>query len=86
MAEIRVEMSAGARKRRTALGAVMIVAGAATLGWLVYIGNSTSPAAERALIAVGLAGGALISAVAQAVLLIGAWLIWTTRRRRRTPG
>ena len=73
--------SMDARTRRATLGAAMIVAGVLTLAWLVYIGNSTSPAAERALIAVGLAGGALISAAAQAAILIGAWMIWTTRRR-----
>ena len=71
------------RTGRAALGAAMVVAGVMTLAWLVYIGNSTSPAAERALIAVGLAGGALISAMAQAAILIGAWMFWTTRRGRR---
>lgn len=83
MAEVRTGLSTGARKRRAAVGALMIVAGVATLVWLVYIGNSTSRAAERALIAVGLAGGALISATAQAAILIGAWMFWTARRRDR---
>ena len=81
MVETRPELSAAARTRRAALGVAMVVAGFATLAWLVYIANSTSPGAERTLMVVGLAGGSLISATAQAALLIGAWLIWTTRRR-----
>ena len=71
----------GRSARNAILGALLLVAGLATLVWLVYIGNSTSLAAERALTGVGLAGGALMSAVAQALVFIGGWMLWRARRR-----
>jgi hypothetical protein len=69
--------------RRTLTGAVMVLVGALTLGALVYIGNSQSPAAAHLMISIGLAGSALLSATAQALIFGGAWMIWRGARRRR---
>jgi len=65
-----------------ALGVLMIVAGGSVLAWLVYIGNSAAPDAERAMFRVGLAGAAMISAVAQLLIFVGGWTAWRARRRR----
>lgn len=65
-------------------GATMVVVGVLALAWLVYIGNSSAPAAERAMIRVGLAGAAMLSAVAQGLVLAGGWLLWRAGRRVRS--
>ena len=67
---------------RVVLGLAFVIVGAAALGGLVYIGNSRAPAAEHALISIGLAGSVLISAIAQGLVIIGLWLLWRTMRRR----
>jgi hypothetical protein len=69
--------------RRRLTGAVMVLVGAVMLGALVYIGNSQNPTAARLMISIGLAGSALLSAMAQGLIFGGAWMIWRGRRRQR---
>ena len=66
---------------RAVLGLALVLSGGAGLAALLYIGNSRTPAAERALIGLGLAGSVLASAVAQALVVVGLWLLWRAARR-----
>jgi hypothetical protein len=59
----------------------MVVAGVLILCWLVYIGNSTSTLAERALTGLGLAGAALVSVVGQTLVFVGCAMLWRGRGR-----
>jgi hypothetical protein len=68
--------------RQAVVGAVLFLAGALTIALLIYISNSQSPTAERAMMGLGLAGTALVSATAQALVFWGAWKIWRATRRR----
>ena len=61
---------------RCVVGAMMVIAGAAAIGALVWIGNSHDRLAQRLMFDLGLAGTGLISAGAQVLILIGAWLMW----------
>jgi hypothetical protein len=78
---------AGSREVRTAplrqgvLGLVFVVVGAAVLAGLVFISNSRAPAAEHAMISLGLAGSVLVSALAQGLVIVGIWLLWRATRR-----
>jgi hypothetical protein len=66
------------------LGLVLVLVGAVTLGGLFVMSNSRAPALENAMISLGLAGSVLISATAQALLVVGLWLLWRIGRRRRS--
>ena len=66
------------------VGVIFVVIGAAGLAALIYVSNSRSPEAERAMLSIGLAGSVLASAIAQSLVVIGSWLIWRAARRR--PG
>ena len=66
---------------RSALwGAALMVAGALLLGFLVFISNSQG--SERLMMSLGLAGSAMLSATGQFLLLVGAWMVWKSGRRR----
>lgn len=66
-----------------AIGGVgLALAGAAGMAALFYITNSRDPLAQRAGFQLGLAGVALLSAVAQAMLFAGAWLMGRAAHRR----
>ena len=69
--------------RAAVTGVILVLAGSLALLALVYIGNSRSSLAERALIDVGLAGSVLISALAQVAVLFGVWLLWRAVHRPR---
>lgn len=69
---------------RAVTGLLLVLVGGAALGALVYISNSRSPSAERAMIGLGLAGSVLVSGIAQAMVIIGLWMVWRATRRR--PG
>lgn len=69
--------------RRMALGAAFILIGVLGLATLIFISNSHLPAAERAMLDLGLAGSALLSAFAQALVFLGGWMIWSARRSRK---
>jgi hypothetical protein len=80
-------MDAGSEARKAPLGwalvgAVMVVVGAAAFAAVVYIGNSRSHSAEHAMISLGLAGSVLVSAIAQGMVIVGAWMVWRATRRR----
>ena len=64
-------------------GGVLVVAGAAALAWLFYISNSRAPAAEHAMISLGLAGSVLVSALGQGMVIVGVWMLWRVARRPR---
>lgn len=69
--------------RAALAGVILVLAGSLALLALVYIGNSSSSLAERALIDVGLAGSVLISALAQVAVIVGVWLLWRAVHRPR---
>lgn len=80
------EAGSNARKAplaRALAGIVLIVVGAAALAGLVYISNSRDASAEHAMISLGLAGSVLVSAIAQGMVIIGLWMVWSARARRR---
>lgn len=64
------------------VGVLLTAAGAAALAGLFYIGDSRAPSAEHAMISLGLAGAVLASALAQALVIVGLWMVWRSRRRR----
>ena len=76
------EAAGAALLARTAAGLVFVLCGGLALGWLFYIGDSRTPAAEHAVINLGLAGSVMLSAVAQSLIVIGLWLLWRAARRR----
>jgi hypothetical protein len=78
------EVSRQSRIAPTLVGLVLTLVGAVALGVLFYISNSRDPAAERAMIGLGLAGSVLVSAVAQAMVVVGLWMLWRVTRRK--PG
>lgn len=57
-------------------GAMMVIAGSAAICGLVWIGDSHDRLAQRLMFDLGLAVTGLISAGAQVIILIGAWLMW----------
>jgi hypothetical protein len=65
--------------KRAVLGGLLMAAGALTLAFLVFISNSAG--AERLMMSLGLAGSAMLSATAQGMIFVGAWLVWKARRR-----
>lgn len=62
-------------------GAILMVLGAAGLIALQIAVSSDTAPFGRLQIALGLAGAPLLSALAQGLLLVGAWLIWSAFRR-----
>jgi hypothetical protein len=68
---------------RAVLGAICVLVGTAALAGLIYIGNGRTEGAERALISLGLAGSVLVSAIAQTLVVVGLWLLWSAARGRR---
>lgn len=71
--------------RRALTGAALVLIGVVLLATLIFLSNSRAPAAEHAMFRLGLAGSALLSAAAQAMILLGGWKLWLAARRRR-PG
>lgn len=69
--------------RHVLTGALLFLAGALTIAVLIYINNSQNPAAVKAMMDLGLAGTALVSATAQLFVFLGGWMIWRATRRRR---
>jgi len=68
---------------RSALaGLVLMLVGALTLGALVYISNSRSEGAAHLMISLGLAGSAMLSAIAQGLVFLGGWMLWKATRRQ----
>lgn len=55
---------------------MMVIAGSAAICGLVWIGDSHDRLAQRLMFDLGLAVTGLISAGAQVIILIGAWLMW----------
>lgn len=69
--------------RRVLAGALLFLAGALIIAMLIFISNSQDAAAVQAMMDLGLAGTALISATAQLLIFWGGWMIWRATRRRR---
>jgi hypothetical protein len=69
---------------RAIVGLVLVLVGGGALGALIYVSNSRDPDAEHALIALGLAGSVLVSAVAQAMVVVGLYLLWRTMRPKQS--
>jgi ABC-type nickel/cobalt efflux system permease component RcnA len=61
-----------------------VLLGVGVLATLIFISNSREPAAEHAMFRLGLAGSALLSAMAQAMIFLGGWMLWRAARRSRT--
>lgn len=68
---------------RALLGLILTLIGAAGLVSLQVIVSATGTHFARLQLALGLAGAPLLSALAQILILWGAWLIWSARPRRR---
>jgi hypothetical protein len=72
------------RRRRRLVGALAGLAlafvGAAALVLLVVITNCSTTACEHWTIRLGLSGTAILSALGQAALVIGGWLVWRSTR------
>jgi hypothetical protein len=68
------------RAGRAAAGAVLAVIGSAGLTGLVWMTNDTGPVAERLMFRLGLGVTGLLAALAQAMVLYGVWLLWTSGR------
>jgi hypothetical protein len=68
--------------RRALTGAALMLVGALTIGFMVFISNSQSEGAERLMMGLGLAGSALLSATAQGLIFWGGWMFWQAMRRR----
>ena len=66
---------------RTALGLILTILGIGGLAALFVILDLDVPGLEAAPFRLGLALTALLSGAAQVSLLIGLWLLWTSRRR-----
>ena len=69
--------------RRVLTGAALFLVGALTIAALIFISNSQDPAAVKAMMDLGLAGSALVSATAQLLIFLGGWMVWRATRRRR---
>jgi len=76
---------AGAPNRRPGLvvfGAVSLIAGLVGAAALAVTLYSDAPEAQHRALQLGLAGGLLASAVAQILILVGGWALWSGLRRR----
>jgi len=69
--------------RHVLAGALLFLAGALIIAVLIFISNSQDPAAVQAMMDLGLAGSALVSATAQLMIFLGGWMVWRATRRRR---
>ena len=66
---------------RAAAGAALALFGAIAITAQVALLNCGSAACNTAIIKIGLALGAIVSAASQLALVIGLWLLWTSRSR-----
>jgi hypothetical protein len=66
--------------RRAVGGVVLMAIGAVTLGFLVFVSNSQG--SESLMMSLGLAGSAMLSATAQFLIFLGAWMVWKAAHRR----
>lgn len=66
---------------RAAAGAALALAGALAIAAQVALLNCGTAACNTAIIEIGLALGAVISAASQLALVAGLWLLWTARSR-----
>jgi hypothetical protein len=57
-------------------GLLLAAAGVTVLSLLVVVSNCTSDACGDWLIRLGLPGAAIVSALAQAAVAFGGWLLW----------
>jgi high-affinity Fe2+/Pb2+ permease len=68
--------------RRALVGVALVLVGGLTLGFLVFVSNSQSSGAEHLMMSLGLAGSALLSAIAQGLVFLGGWMLWKSAHRR----
>ena len=66
---------------RALLGVALMATGLLALGFLVFVSNSQG--AEHLMMSLGLAGSAMLSATAQGLIFVGAWMVWKARRGAR---
>lgn len=71
------------RLRRGLVGAVLAVAGLATVVGVFWVAFSEVPSLAAIGLRLGIAFSTLISALGQAAVLIGLWLVWSAARPRR---
>lgn len=67
---------------RAAAGAAMVLVGSLGLVGLVFISNDSSPLSEHLLFGLGLPGMALVSALAQVMVLAGLAILWAVVHRK----
>lgn len=78
-------MAAQLNRGRALAGITMVIAGVGVLVMLVIVNNCLSAVCQRALFSIGLAGAAALSAIAQVMAGVGAWLFWTALRHEKKP-
>ena len=66
---------------RAAAGALLAVIGLAGLVAQIAVFNCGSQACDRAMMTIGLAMGAALAALCQLAIIIGLWLLASSRRR-----
>ena len=69
------------RPARALAGLVMVLAGSLILLGLVVVGNCSTELCQKVMFGLGLAQTALISAIAQGLVLGGLGMLWTAVRR-----
>lgn len=62
-------------------GAALLALGLLTVGAVLYLGDTSAPAAERLYFALGLPGMAFLSLAGQVMGTIGLVILWHWRRR-----
>lgn len=67
---------------RAAAGALLTLIGLTGLVAQIIVFNCGSQACERAMMTMGLALGAMLAALCQLAIILGLWLLATSRRRR----
>jgi hypothetical protein len=63
-------------------GAMSLIVGLAAAAVLAVAIYGDHPEAQHRALQLGLAGGLLASAVAQVLILVGGWALWSGLRRR----
>jgi hypothetical protein len=71
----------GRGRTRAVVGVALALVGSLILCGLIAVTNCTSDVCQKTMFDLGLALTSLISGGAQVMILVGLWLLWTTRRR-----
>ena len=73
----------GSNLAQAIFGLVLLTAGLAGMAALIVVTYGDSAASQSLALRLGLTLGVLLSAVAQTLVLLGAWLLWRSNHRER---